>query len=202
MGEPIGKVTYTVRDRTTTSISKGADLCDLYSRIYLTHEQDLFLKALARWLRLMLSWYASVDPTGAEHIRNTIDCLEGWVSMTAGEGMITITAIGIGEVNSAVVDGEFWIAVLPHLPLDTTVPEPLPIFVTSEGAVITRDLRGMAFARRILRYVDMQHQRYNKAYQFETRWTSKSKLRPSAYWIALRDAAIESGTPHRGPCTG
>jgi hypothetical protein len=43
--------------------------------------------------------------------------------------------------------------------------------------------------------VNMQHQRYNKAYQFETRWTSKSKLRPSAYWIALRDAAIESGTP-------
>lgn len=174
---------------------------DLLSMFHLTHEQDLSIKAIAQWLRTILVWYTPVNPAGGSQIQNIVDVFVSKLSLNAGEGMVNIAVTGIGEAYVAVVDGGIWIAMLPDLPPDKALPEPVAVFVTDGRDVITCDLEGLAFAEQVLQAVDLQHQQYSEICQLKTWWNAKNDLWPNDICVPQKDAAIKIEVPARGLCT-
>lgn len=173
---------------------------DFASTFYLPHEQDLVFKTFLRKMRLTHANYMDVSSQKATAMLSIIDILEGWMPLGAGEGCTTIKAKMIGELDVHHFDGNILLDVAPINVLTGETIAPQAAFQTDDRNLIIFDRRAMAFAVRILRYVNLRYHRYGEVPEIEAWWTQRSNLTPSVKWITIREAALMDGVEAPRAC--
>ncbi len=166
---------------------------DFATTVYLTHEQNLALKAIPFTLRRIHPWCQDISPDHAAAMAGSIDILENWMPLWAGDGWITIKAARIGEVDIHHVDGIFLLEVVPHSFLTGEALEPQQAILTDGSDVLAFDVDAMTLAELILQHVNLRHERYQETPVIEAWWEQKLHQAPSAKWVALREAALRAG---------
>lgn len=167
---------------------------DINTAVFLPHKEKLAFRAIQRQLRGMLRRQEPLEPTKTTAAHHLLDVLESWSPLDAGEGSFSITAKGVGALNIVLEEGCLTIHITP---MDSTFEmdvEPSRVFfVDGECMHNYWTQSGMAFAVRILRYLNLQNDRYGTVTEMEVSWTSKTNMVPSLGWVALREAALKEG---------
>lgn len=166
---------------------------DISTAIFFNHQQMLTYKVVPRQLRSLTAWYSHCDPETCAAIIPTRDILDFWMPTDAGSGGLTIEAHGIGEFSINITSGVVMMEVATSDLLTQENGLPKTVFLASGSDLLTFSSEGMAYARRILRYVNLRHERYGEIAPIAAWWEQKLSLTPSPKWIALREAAIKVG---------
>lgn len=166
---------------------------DLASIVYLDHEQNLAFKAITRRMRYIHSWYKLVSPEHANTMLHIIDIMESWKPLGAGEGSLSIYTKGLGGLDVFHREGVFSMQVAPN---DILTGEPADceraLWVVDYGEYWLYQ-EAMAFASRILGFVNLRYKRYGEIPEISCNWTQLDDRVPGTAWVALREKALKGG---------